>query len=54
MDLVAIKTLVNDFSQWRGDTFRLAALVAAAQRERDIACLEAEGHTDAAEFLRSC
>lgn len=54
MDLQAIKELVNDFSLWKGDTFRLAAMIAAEQRERDVACLEASGHTDAAEFLRQC
>ena len=54
MDLQAIKELVNDFSLWKGDTFRLAAMIAAEQRERDVARLEAAGHTDAAEFLRHC
>ena len=30
-----ILDLVNDFSQWKGDTFRLASLISELQKEID-------------------
>ena len=47
----AILDLVGDFSTWRGDTYRLAALVAVAQKEADRQTLIAAGFADAAEAL---
>lgn len=46
-----ILDIVNDFAQWKGNAFTLAALVAAAQREIDKQALVDAGHADAAEAL---
>ena len=46
-----ILELVNDLSLWKGDAFRLAAMVAALQIEIDKEKLEAAGHTEAAGVL---
>lgn len=45
--------VVNDFSRWRGDTYRLAALIAAHQKEQDAPALDDAGFTEAAEVVRS-
>jgi len=47
-DLLAI---VNDFAQWKGDAFRLAALIAEAQKEIDRQKVTDAGHPDAAEAI---
>jgi hypothetical protein len=56
-DAVQTKALVDDFTQWRGDTYRLAILVAerASESERNqiIAALEAAGMTEAANLLKA-
>lgn len=44
--------LIADFSQWKGDTYRLAALIAAKQREIDADKLDAAGMPEAAEIVR--
>jgi len=55
-DAIAVKALVDDFSQWRGDTYRLAILVAqlAAETEKDhiITLLEASNMQEAADVLK--
>jgi hypothetical protein len=56
-DAVQTKALVDDFTQWRGDTYRLAILVAerASESERNqiIAALEAAGMAEAANLLKA-
>ncbi len=47
----AILDIVNDFAQWKGNAFTLAALVAAAQREADRQRLIDAGLPEAAEAL---
>lgn len=55
-DAVHTKAIVDDFTQWKGDTYRLAILVAQAAAEQatedDIAKLELAGMTEAADLLR--
>ena len=46
-----ILALVNDFSQWKGDTYRLAALIVDLQKEIDREALVAAGFPEAAEVL---
>lgn len=48
-----ILDVVNDFSQWKGDTYRLAALVAAKQKEAVAEKLDAADMPEAAEIARS-
>lgn len=43
--------LVNDFAQWKGDSFRLASLVMHRQREDD--AMLAESVPEIAEAIRS-
>ena len=54
---VEIKKLVDDFSQWKGDSYRLAILVAELvsrqEREHNIETLEAANMPEAAEVLRA-
>jgi hypothetical protein len=45
--------VVNDFPQWKGDTYRLAALIAEEQKRIDAEKLEAAEMHDAAEIVRS-
>jgi len=40
-----ILDLVNDFAQWRGNSFTLAALVAEMQKQIDREKLEAAGQS---------
>lgn len=47
-----ILDLVGNFSAWKGDTYRLAALIAEQQKEIDAEKLEAAGQTDAAAVVR--
>lgn len=44
--------IVSDFEAWRGDTYRLAALVAAAQQEADAQIAESDGATTTAAKIR--
>lgn len=44
--------LIADFSQWKGDTYRLAALVAEQQKQKDADKLDAAGMPEAAEIVR--
>lgn len=48
-----ILDVVSDFAQWNGDTYRLAALLVAAQKEAIAEKLEAAGMPEAAELARS-
>lgn len=48
----AIVDLVADFAQWRGDTYRLAALVAEKQKQADADKLDAAAMPEAAEIIR--
>lgn len=45
--------IVSNFSLWKGDTYRLASLVAAAQKEHDAQKIDAAEMYDAAEIVRS-
>ncbi len=44
--------LIADFAQWKGDTYRLASLIATKQKEIDADNLEAAGMPEAAEIVR--
>lgn len=46
-----ILQIVADFEQWKGDVYRLSALVAEAQKERDRQTLADLGFTEASEAL---
>lgn len=46
-----ILDIVNDFSQWKGNSFTLAALIVEKQKELDRQALAAAGFTEAAEAL---
>jgi hypothetical protein len=52
MDAKQIKALVDDFSQWNGNAYTLATLVAAAQREADADKAEAAGQQELADQIR--
>ena len=47
-----ILALVNDFAQWRGNSFTLATLVAEMVKDKSAAAVEQE-HPEAAEIIRS-
>lgn len=47
----SIIEIVNDFAQWRGDSFRLANLIVEAQKELDRAKLVAAGMPEAAAVI---
>lgn len=46
-----ILDLIADFSQWRGDTYRLANLLIEMQKEIDRQKLIAAGFAEAAEVI---
>ena len=46
-----ILELVNDFSQWRGNSFTLATLVAEMVKEKAVKSIE-DTHPEAAEIVR--
>ena len=46
-----ILDLIADFSQWKGDTYRLATLIVELQKEIDREKLIAAGMPEAAEVL---
>ena len=48
-----ILDLVADFSQWKGDTYRLAALISEKQKQIDAEKLDAAEMPDAAEIVRA-
>lgn len=56
-DAVEVKRLVDDFSLWKGDSYRLAILVAelaaAHEKSQNIAILEAADMNEAADLLRA-
>lgn len=47
----SILDIVNDFKQWKGNTYALAALIAAQQKELDRAALINAGFAEAAEAV---
>lgn len=47
----SILDIINDFGQWKGNTYTLAALIAARQRELDQQRLIDAGLPEAAEAL---
>ena len=47
----SILDLINDFSQWKGNTFTLAALIVEKQKELDRKTLFDAGFTEAAEVI---
>lgn len=55
-DAVEVKRLVDDFSLWKGDSYRLAMLVAelsaAHEKAQNVAALEAADMLEAANLLR--
>lgn len=48
-----ILDVVSDFAAWKGDTYRLAARVAEAQRAIDAEKLDAAELPEAAEIVRA-
>lgn len=46
-----ILDIVNDFTQWKGNTFTLAVLIEEKQKELDRQKLIDAGFTDAAEVI---
>ena len=46
-----ILELINDFSSWKGDTYRLAMLIIEAQKSIDRDSLIAAGFQEASEVL---
>lgn len=46
-----ILDLINDFTQWRGNTFTLAALIVEKQKEIDRQRLVEMGFPEAAEVI---
>lgn len=44
--------IVSDFALWKGDAYRLAVLVATAQKEADAQKLDAAEMPEAAEIVR--
>lgn len=52
MDLKQIKKIVDDFSSWQGDSYRLAVLVYQTTLESIIEKLIEGGHEDIAAQLR--
>ena len=46
-----ILDLVNDFSKWKGDTYKLAMMVSAMQKAIDAEKLVELGYTELAESL---
>jgi len=48
----SILDIINDFAAWNGNTFTLAALIVAKQKELDAAAVEAAGYPEAAGVLR--
>lgn len=46
-----ILALIADFSQWKGDTYRLAGLIAEMQKEIDREKLIEAGFPEAAEVI---
>lgn len=53
MDARQIKTIVDDFHQLGGNSYKLATLVAEAQKESDAQVIETAGHQDLADQVRS-
>ena len=47
----AFLDLIGDFSQWKGDVYRLVALVVEKQKDSDREKLVAAGFPEAAEVL---
>ena len=47
----SLLAIVNDLTQWKGNAFTLAALIAAAQKDIDKETLEQAGFVEAAEAL---
>lgn len=48
-----ILDIINDFTQWKGDSFRLAVLVTEEQKQIDAEKLETAEMPEAAEVVRS-
>ena len=46
-----VLALISDFTQWKGDTYRLAALVVDLQKQNDREKLIAAGMPEAAEII---
>ena len=47
----SIIELINDFSQWKGNSFTLAALIVERQKEIDRQTLIAAGFNEASEAI---
>ena len=47
----SILDLINDFSQWKGNTFTLAALIVEKQKELDRIKVTDAGFPEAAEVI---
>ena len=53
MDAKKLKEVVDDYPAWKGNSYAIAALVAAAQREESAQMAEAEGQQDLADRIRA-
>lgn len=47
----SILEIIADFSQWKGDTYRLAALIVERQKELDREKVTAAGFPEAADAI---
>ena len=52
MEAQSLLKIVQDMPAWRGDVYRLATLVAEAQKEESAAVAENAGFTEAADLIR--
>lgn len=52
MDAKALKTIVDNFGMWNGNTYTLAALIASEQREKDALKADDAGYPDLADEIR--
>ena len=50
MDKIILQ-IIADFSEWKGDTYRLAALIVEAQKEIDREKVTSAGYPEAAEAI---
>ena len=53
MDAKEIRAVVDNFPQWNGNAYTLAALIASQQREKDAAKAEDAGFADLADAIRA-
>lgn len=52
MDAKKILDTIAEISAWKGDVYKLAYVIADAQKEESAALLDREGYHDLAELVR--